>query len=159
MSSTSGIELVSDCRPQHSQNPDDSNSESTSAIAPPDPIVDVYSASAHGDLDKLRKFVGEGQTVSVSDGNGYYALQWAVLNNFPDCARFIIEVSLESWIVILLLLFLWICISLHRIFGLHTLVYSLFFLNPKAQWRCACRRQQQPDSFTLGSCSWFIGCC
>lgn len=91
MPSTFGIELVSDYKPQHSQNPDDSNSESTSAIAAPDPIGDVYSASAHGDLDKLRKFVGEGQTVSVSDGNGYYALQWAVLNNFPDCARFIIE--------------------------------------------------------------------
>lgn len=92
MSSTSTIELVSDSKPQHVQNPDELVSVSTSSVAVPDPIVDVYSASAHGDLDKLRKFVAEGHVVSVSDGNGYYALQWAVLNNFPDCARFIIEV-------------------------------------------------------------------
>ncbi|OVA06812.1 zinc finger protein [Macleaya cordata] len=55
-------------------------------------ISDVFSASAYGDLEKLRKFVEkDGYSVSKPDGNGYYPLQWAVLNNFPDIAQFIIE--------------------------------------------------------------------
>lgn len=55
-------------------------------------ISDIFSASAYGDLSKLRKFVGEdGASVVIPDGNGYYALQWASLNNFPDIAQYIIE--------------------------------------------------------------------
>ncbi|KAK2987430.1 hypothetical protein RJ640_018567 [Escallonia rubra] len=48
-------------------------------------IIDVCSASALGDFTKLRKFVEEdGISVSQPDGNGYYALHWASLNNYPD---------------------------------------------------------------------------
>lgn len=57
-------------------------------------VIDVYSASAYGDLEKLRKFVEEnGASLSTPDNNGYYALQWAALNNFADIAQYIIEVS------------------------------------------------------------------
>lgn len=56
-------------------------------------IVDVYSASAYGDFQKVRSFVEEhGASVLVPDSNGYYALQWAALNNFPDIVQYIIEV-------------------------------------------------------------------
>ncbi|XP_023511407.1 probable protein S-acyltransferase 23 [Cucurbita pepo subsp. pepo] len=55
-------------------------------------IVDVYSASAYGDFQKVRSFVEEhGASVLVPDSNGYYALQWAALNNFPDIVQYIIE--------------------------------------------------------------------
>ncbi|CAH1414993.1 unnamed protein product [Lactuca virosa] len=55
-------------------------------------VFDVFSASAYGDLLKLRKFV-EDDVVSLSqpDANGYYPLQWASVNNFPDVAQYIIE--------------------------------------------------------------------
>uniref|UniRef100_A0A7N0RGC7 S-acyltransferase n=1 Tax=Kalanchoe fedtschenkoi TaxID=63787 RepID=A0A7N0RGC7_KALFE len=53
---------------------------------------DVYTAAAYGDLDKLRKLVeGEGCSVSEPDGIGYYALQWAALNNRAAAAQYIIE--------------------------------------------------------------------
>ncbi|CAK9315668.1 unnamed protein product [Citrullus colocynthis] len=55
-------------------------------------IMDVYSASAYGDFQKVRSFVEEhGASLSVPDSNGYYALQWAALNNFPDIVQYIIE--------------------------------------------------------------------
>ncbi|XP_038888969.1 probable protein S-acyltransferase 23 isoform X1 [Benincasa hispida] len=55
-------------------------------------IVDVYSASAYGDFQKVRSFVEEhGASILVPDSNGYYALQWAALNNFPDIVQYIIE--------------------------------------------------------------------
>ncbi|KAI4375920.1 hypothetical protein MLD38_013734 [Melastoma candidum] len=55
-------------------------------------VIDVFSACAYGDLDKLRKFVQEdGASVCVPDANGYYPLQWACLNNFPEVARYIIQ--------------------------------------------------------------------
>ena len=58
-----------------------------------DLVVDVYSASAYGDLEKLRSFVERhGQSVARPDGNGYYALQLAALNNYADIAEYIIEV-------------------------------------------------------------------
>ncbi|XP_010939302.1 probable protein S-acyltransferase 23 [Elaeis guineensis] len=57
-----------------------------------DLVVDVYSASAYGDLEKLRSFVERhGQSVARPDGNGYYALQLAALNNYADIAEYIIE--------------------------------------------------------------------
>ncbi|XVE67379.1 hypothetical protein DITRI_Ditri08aG0155500 [Diplodiscus trichospermus] len=55
-------------------------------------IVDVFSASVCGDFDKLRKFVEEdGASLTKPDGNGYYALQWAALNNYADIVHYIIE--------------------------------------------------------------------
>ncbi|XVF45778.1 hypothetical protein PTKIN_Ptkin02bG0233700 [Pterospermum kingtungense] len=80
---SSEIEVVSsELEPRtHQQNP-------TQPVA----VVDVFSASAYGDFGKLRKFVEEdGASVITPDGNGYYALQWAALNNFPDIAQYIIE--------------------------------------------------------------------
>uniref|UniRef100_A0A453HY72 protein S-acyltransferase n=1 Tax=Aegilops tauschii subsp. strangulata TaxID=200361 RepID=A0A453HY72_AEGTS len=60
----------------------------------PDPVVNVYSAAAYGDLERLRRFVeldGGGASLAVPDGNGYHALQWAALNNYPHVALYIIE--------------------------------------------------------------------
>uniref|UniRef100_A0A2P2K0H1 protein S-acyltransferase n=1 Tax=Rhizophora mucronata TaxID=61149 RepID=A0A2P2K0H1_RHIMU len=55
-------------------------------------VVDVFSASAYGDFEKLRKFVEEdGASLSKPDANGYYALQWASLNNFPNITQYIID--------------------------------------------------------------------
>ncbi|KAK7264846.1 hypothetical protein RJT34_32458 [Clitoria ternatea] len=53
---------------------------------------DVYTAAAHGDLEKLRRLVEqEGCTVTEPDGLGYHALQWAALNNRTAAAQYIIE--------------------------------------------------------------------
>ncbi|CAI0401173.1 unnamed protein product [Linum tenue] len=55
-------------------------------------VVNVHSASAYGDFEKLRFYVEqEGASVSIPDGNGYYPLQWAALGNFTHIALFIIE--------------------------------------------------------------------
>uniref|UniRef100_A0ACD5X0U3 Uncharacterized protein n=1 Tax=Avena sativa TaxID=4498 RepID=A0ACD5X0U3_AVESA len=62
--------------------------------AEPDPVVDVYSAAAYGDLERLRRFVereGGAASLTALDGNGYHALQWAALNNYPHVALYIIE--------------------------------------------------------------------
>ena len=54
---------------------------------------DVYTAAAYGDLEKLQRLVeSEGCSVAEPDGNGYYALQWAALNNRTAAAQYIIEV-------------------------------------------------------------------
>ncbi|KAG0530178.1 hypothetical protein BDA96_05G163000 [Sorghum bicolor] len=62
---------------------------------PADPVVDVYSAAAYGDLERLRGFVEQGGPAAAAlrepDGNGYHALQWAALNNYPHVALYIIE--------------------------------------------------------------------
>ncbi|XP_004504881.1 probable protein S-acyltransferase 23 [Cicer arietinum] len=56
------------------------------------PILDVFTASAHGDFQKLRTFVEQhAASVSVSDVNGYYALQWASLNNFHEIVHYLIQ--------------------------------------------------------------------
>ncbi|KAJ0029815.1 hypothetical protein Pint_13842 [Pistacia integerrima] len=53
---------------------------------------DVYTAAAYGDLEKLQRLVeSEGCSVSEPDGLGYYALQWAALNNRTAAAQYIIE--------------------------------------------------------------------
>ncbi|KAK8649845.1 hypothetical protein V6N13_139499 [Hibiscus sabdariffa] len=53
---------------------------------------DVYTAAAYGDLEKLQSLVEhEGCSVSVPDALGYYALQWAALNNRTAVAQYIIE--------------------------------------------------------------------
>jgi palmitoyltransferase len=54
---------------------------------------DVYTAAAYGDLEKLHRLVElEGCLVTEPDGLGYYALQWAALNNRTAAAQYIIEV-------------------------------------------------------------------
>ncbi|KAG6483019.1 hypothetical protein ZIOFF_059659 [Zingiber officinale] len=53
---------------------------------------DVYTAAAYGDLEKLQRLVEvEGCSVSEPDGAGYYALQWAALNNRTASVQYIIE--------------------------------------------------------------------
>ena len=57
------------------------------------------SAAAYGDLERLRGFVEQGGAAAAAalrepDGNGYHALQWAALNNYPHVALYIIEVGL-----------------------------------------------------------------
>ncbi|KDP30210.1 hypothetical protein JCGZ_16992 [Jatropha curcas] len=53
---------------------------------------DVYTAAAYGDLEKLQRLVeSEGCSVSQPDSLGYYALQWAALNNRTAAAQYIIE--------------------------------------------------------------------
>lgn len=82
MASSSEIEIVSD------SNDLANASERANRID----IIDVYTASAYGDFLKLKSFV-EADPVSLStpDGNGYYALQWAALNNFADIMLYIID--------------------------------------------------------------------
>lgn len=86
---SSEIEIVSDSITQ-------SHSTSNGPVKNPNNqqviINDVYGAAAYGDLEKLRKFVEEdGESLSSPDPNGYYALQWAALNNFPLIVQYIIE--------------------------------------------------------------------
>ncbi|KAL2537200.1 putative protein S-acyltransferase 23 [Forsythia ovata] len=79
---SSEIEIVSESADQKpsNQNPNELQ------------ITDIYSASAYGDFEKLRHFVeNDGVSVSQPDGNGYYPLQWAALNNFTDAVQYIIE--------------------------------------------------------------------
>ncbi|XVE71536.1 hypothetical protein DITRI_Ditri10aG0158600 [Diplodiscus trichospermus] len=53
---------------------------------------DVYTTAAYGDLEKLHRLVEyEGCSLSEPDGLGYYALQWAALNNRTAVAQYIIE--------------------------------------------------------------------
>ncbi|KAL2500595.1 Protein S-acyltransferase 24 [Forsythia ovata] len=53
---------------------------------------DVYTAAAYGDMEKLQRLVeSEGCSVSEPDALGYYALQWAALNNRTAAAQYIIE--------------------------------------------------------------------
>ncbi|MCD7457055.1 Protein S-acyltransferase 24 [Datura stramonium] len=55
---------------------------------------DVYTAAAYGDMEKLQRLrlvESEGCSVSEPDGLGYYALQWAALNNRTAAAQYIME--------------------------------------------------------------------
>nr|CAD1822388.1 unnamed protein product [Ananas comosus var. bracteatus] len=84
------IEIVSD--PKHNQNGTSNPNPNPSPDPSVDVVVDVCSSAAYGDFEKLRGFVErEGHSLSKPDGNGYYALQWAALNNYPDIAHYIIE--------------------------------------------------------------------
>ncbi|KAH9625762.1 hypothetical protein KSS87_017599 [Heliosperma pusillum] len=82
-SSTTEIEIVPDSIKQN-HNP---NLTTENEQVPKNPqivvISDIYTASVYGDLEKLRKFVQDGASLSIPDPNGYYVLQWAALNNFP----------------------------------------------------------------------------
>lgn len=91
---SSEIEVV----PSESEPKTTQQQNSTQQIA----IIDVFSASAYGDFDKLRKFVEEdGASLATPDGNSYYALQWAALNNFSDIAQYIIDVNANSFFITL----------------------------------------------------------
>lgn len=53
----------------------------------------MYVVAAYGDIEKLQRLVEcEGCSVFEHDGHGYYALQWAALNNRTVAAQYIIEV-------------------------------------------------------------------
>ena len=68
---------------------------SASAAAPEDESLrnDVYTAAAYGDMEKLQRLVEtEACSVAEPDALGYYALQWAALNNRAAAAQYIIEV-------------------------------------------------------------------
>ncbi|KAF8111893.1 hypothetical protein N665_0071s0032 [Sinapis alba] len=70
--------------------PLDSNTHQNPTESPA--ITDVFSASAYGDLNHLKRFVEHnGSSVSLPDANGYYPLQWAALNNSLHVAQYIIE--------------------------------------------------------------------
>lgn len=65
-------------------------------------VIDVFSAAAYGDFEKLRKFVEEdGASLSTPHENGYHAIQWAALNNYPDIVQYIIEVLCSIDLVLL----------------------------------------------------------
>jgi palmitoyltransferase len=53
---------------------------------------DVYTAAAYGDMEKLQRLVEAGRPVDKPDGGGYYALQWAALNNRVSAAQYILQV-------------------------------------------------------------------
>jgi len=53
---------------------------------------DVYTAAAHGDVEKLQFLVQQqGCSVSEPDAGGYYALQWGALNNRTAAAQYLLE--------------------------------------------------------------------
>ncbi|KAI9125757.1 hypothetical protein K1719_003175 [Acacia pycnantha] len=65
---------------------------------------DVYTTAAFGDLEKLHRLVEqEGCSVSEPDGLGYYALQWAALNNRTAAAQYIIERNKWEFFIFLVL--------------------------------------------------------
>lgn len=73
---------------------------------------DVYTAAAYGDLEKLHRLVEqEGCSVSEPDGLGYYALQWAALNNRTAAAQYIIEVLCVASFMGLLICICFACLS------------------------------------------------
>ncbi|XP_031483677.1 protein S-acyltransferase 24 isoform X1 [Nymphaea colorata] len=85
---SSEIEVVSESRSQNDSSRQNGNPDADFASS----IVDVYSASAYGQVDKVRKYVEEDAScLKGPDGNGYYAVQWAALNGFLDVLLYIIE--------------------------------------------------------------------
>uniref|UniRef100_A0ACD5ZK48 Uncharacterized protein n=1 Tax=Avena sativa TaxID=4498 RepID=A0ACD5ZK48_AVESA len=52
---------------------------------------DVYTAAAYGDMEKLQRLVEAGRPVDKPDGHGFYALQWAALNNRVAAAQYILQ--------------------------------------------------------------------
>lgn len=83
---------------------------------------DVYTAASYGDLEKLQRLVEcEGCSVSEPDGLGYYALQWAALNNRTAAARYIIEVCFSN-------LRVFVCGSLGKLDFLPSCIQPMGFL-------------------------------
>lgn len=91
---SSEIEVVDDDEVHQSRGNDDHQQPSSSSSPAEETLRnDVYTAAAYGDLEKLQRLVEhEGCPVSEPDGLGYYALQWAALNNRAAAAQYIIEV-------------------------------------------------------------------
>ncbi|OIW18604.1 hypothetical protein TanjilG_13356 [Lupinus angustifolius] len=90
---SSEIEVVDEVQSRDQQLPTASSSSSTAGEVSEESLRnDVYTAAAYGDLEKLHRLVEqEGCTVTEPDGLGYYALQWAALNNRTAAAQYIIE--------------------------------------------------------------------
>nr|GMD95090.1 Protein S-acyltransferase 24 [Ipomoea batatas] len=91
----SEIEIVEEVESRDQENAEAAANDGTaSAAAAEDESSknDVYTAAAYGDMEKLQRLVeSEGCSVSEPDGLGYYALQWAALNNRSAAAQYIIE--------------------------------------------------------------------
>lgn len=104
---------------------------------------DVYTAAAYGDMDKLQRLVeSEGCSVSEPDHLGYYALQWAALNNRTAAAQYIIEVKfLVIYFLNRILKIQWI----NLVFPFHCFspyitydIASYFFFSLELKCRYAC---------------------
>eukprot|EP00850_Spirogloea_muscicola_P020720 SM000224S07108 [mRNA] locus=s224:171755:177226:- [translate_table: standard] len=75
-----------------------SSSAAETGKAAPEEVLkdDVYTAAAHGHLDKLRRLVEqEGHSVHQPDNRGYFALQWSALNNRTAAAQYLIEQGVD----------------------------------------------------------------
>lgn len=92
---SSEIEVLDEAAEPRDRDASASTSTSTSRSAPSVETLrdDIYTAAAYGDMEKLQRLVErQGCSVSEPDGLGYYALQWAALNNRTAAARYILEV-------------------------------------------------------------------
>lgn len=88
---SSEIEVVEEVQSRRDQQSPPSSS-SSAVVGEVASRNDVYTAAAYGDLEKLHRLVEiEGCLVNEPDGLGYYALQWAALNNRTAAAQYIIE--------------------------------------------------------------------
>ncbi|KAK6942194.1 Ankyrin repeat [Dillenia turbinata] len=88
----SEIEVVDEVESRDVANSSAGASETVNGISDESLRNDVYTAAAYGDMEKLQRLVeSEGCSVSEPDGLGYYALQWAALNNRTAAAQYIIE--------------------------------------------------------------------
>lgn len=55
-------------------------------------IDDLWKAAAYGDLEKLEDYLkGDPALANKADGGGYYAVQWAALNNRVAAATILLE--------------------------------------------------------------------
>lgn len=94
---SSEIEVVEEVQSRRDQLSPPSSSSSSAVVDEVASRNDVYTAAAYGDLEKLHRLVEiEGCLVNEPDGLGYYALQWAALNNRTAAAQYIIEVFFPS---------------------------------------------------------------
>ena len=94
---SSEIEVVDEVQSRDQQPSQNASASTANGDADESLRNDVYTAAAYGDLEKLQRLVEcEGCSVSEPDGLGYYALQWAALNNRTAAARYIIEVCFSN---------------------------------------------------------------
>ncbi|XP_061350807.1 protein S-acyltransferase 24 isoform X1 [Gastrolobium bilobum] len=89
---SSEIEVVEEVQSRDQQSPASASASDADVVTEESLRNDVYTAAAYGDLEKLHRLVEqEGCPVTEPDGLGYYALQWAALNNRTAAAQYIIE--------------------------------------------------------------------
>ncbi|KAL3824546.1 hypothetical protein ACJIZ3_020575 [Penstemon smallii] len=90
---SSEIEVVEEVESRDDRQKQHSDGGTASAAVEDESLRnDVYTAAAYGDMEKLQRLVeSEGCSVSEPDALGYYALQWAALNNRTAAAQYIIE--------------------------------------------------------------------